>query len=96
MAAMKVKGPPHCGQAAMSIAKTRLSNCAQLMRVRVEAVGESLVSFRGLTSEVPQPTRNNEATGWPDPRKMGRSDPSRGIHSRISDGGVCRLTVLST
>lgn len=37
MAAMMVKGPPQCGQDAMSIANTRLSNCAQLRRVRVEA-----------------------------------------------------------
>lgn len=34
MAAMSVKGLPHWGQAAMSIANTRLSNWAQLMRAR--------------------------------------------------------------
>jgi len=45
MAARMVKGPLHCGQVVMSIAKTRLSNCVQLMRARVEAVGESLVSL---------------------------------------------------
>ncbi len=32
MAAMSVKGPPHCGQCAMSISNTRLSNWAQLSR----------------------------------------------------------------
>ena len=37
MAAMSVKAPPHCGQVVMSMAKTRLSNWAQLMRARVEA-----------------------------------------------------------
>ncbi len=41
MAALRVKGPPHCGQVVMSMAKTRLSNCAQLMRARVEAAGAS-------------------------------------------------------
>ncbi len=32
MAAMSVTGPPHCGQCAMSISNTRLSNWAQLMQ----------------------------------------------------------------
>ncbi len=36
IAARMIKGPPHCGQVVMSMAKTRLSNCAQLMRARVE------------------------------------------------------------
>jgi hypothetical protein len=36
-----VKGPPHWGQVVMSIAKTRLSHCAQLIRARGEAEGES-------------------------------------------------------
>ncbi len=35
--ARMVKGPRHCGQVVISMAKTRLSNCAQLMRLRVEA-----------------------------------------------------------
>ncbi len=34
MAAMSVKGPPHCGQCAMSISNTRLSNWAQLSWAR--------------------------------------------------------------
>ncbi len=42
MAARMVKGPPHCGQVVMSMAKTRLSNCAQLMRARVETEESSL------------------------------------------------------
>ena len=37
-----VKGPPHCGQVVMSMAKTRLSHCAQLMRARVETEESSL------------------------------------------------------
>ena len=37
MAARRVNVPPHCGQVVMSMAKTRLSYWAQLMRVRVEA-----------------------------------------------------------
>ena len=50
MAARRVKGPPHCGQAAMSIANTRLSNCAQLMRVRVEAEGGSPSASEGAVA----------------------------------------------
>jgi len=42
IAARRVKGPPHCGQVVMSMAKTRLSNCAQLMRARVETEESSL------------------------------------------------------
>ena len=34
IAARMLKGPPHCGQVVISMAKTRLSNCAQLMRAR--------------------------------------------------------------
>jgi len=45
MAAMRVMGPPHCGQVVRSMANTRLSNCAQLMQARVEAVEESLLSL---------------------------------------------------
>jgi len=37
IAARMVNAPPHWGQVVMSMAKTRLSSCAQLMRVRVEA-----------------------------------------------------------
>ena len=40
------------------MANTRLSNCAQLMRARVEAVGESLVSLEGA---------------WPGRTRRGRS-----------------------
>jgi hypothetical protein len=36
MAAMIVKGLPHWGQCSLSIANTRLSNRAQLMRVGAE------------------------------------------------------------
>ena len=46
MAAMSVKGLPQCGQAAMSISNTRLSNWAQLMRARV-AGGDALGSVEG-------------------------------------------------
>ena len=35
-AARMVNGPPHCGQVVLSMAKTRLSNWAQLMRARGE------------------------------------------------------------
>ncbi len=42
IAARMVKGPPHCGQVVRSMAKTRLSNCAQLMRARVETEESSL------------------------------------------------------
>jgi len=45
MAARMVKGPPYWGQVVMSMAKTRLSNWAQLRRARVEAEGESPVSL---------------------------------------------------
>ena len=41
MAARMVKGPPHCGHVVMSMAKTRLSNWAQLIRARGEAEGGS-------------------------------------------------------
>ena len=50
MAAMMVKGPPQYGQDAMSIANTRLSNCAQLRRVRVEAEGGSPASAVGAVA----------------------------------------------
>ena len=39
MAAGMDKGPPHWGQVVMSMAKTRLSNWAQLIRARGEAEG---------------------------------------------------------
>ena len=42
MAARMVKGPPHCGQVVRSMAKTRLSHCAQLMRARIETEESSL------------------------------------------------------
>ena len=45
MAARSVKGPPHCGQVVMSMAKMRLSNWAQLRRARVEAGGRAPVSL---------------------------------------------------
>jgi len=41
MAARMAKGPPHCGQVVRSMAKTRLSNWAQLIRAREEAAGVS-------------------------------------------------------
>jgi len=41
MAAMSVKGPPQCGQDAMSISNTRLSNWAQLRRASVEGCAAS-------------------------------------------------------
>ncbi len=41
MAARRVKAPPHCGQVVLSMAKTRLSNCAQRRRVRGEAEEKS-------------------------------------------------------
>ena len=41
MAARRVKGPPHWGQVVRSMAKTRLSNCAQLIRARVEGGRDS-------------------------------------------------------
>ncbi len=41
MAARIVKGPPHCGHVVMSMAKTRVSNCAQLMRARGEVEGRA-------------------------------------------------------
>ena len=47
----------------------------------------------GFLCPVPQPTRNNEATCWPHPRKMGQADPTRRMHSHISDGEVCGLTL---
>lgn len=44
-AVMSVKGPPHCGETAMSISHTRVSHWAQLRRACVEAMGESLVGL---------------------------------------------------
>ncbi len=41
MVAMSVTAPPQWEQAVMSIAKTRVSNWAQLRRARVEAEGGS-------------------------------------------------------
>ena len=41
MAAMSVNSPPHCGQVVMSMAKTRVSNWAQLIRARGEGARES-------------------------------------------------------
>ena len=53
-AARMVKGPPHCGQVVMSMAKTRLSNWAQLIRARGEVEGGSssrlAMSVSGLAS----------------------------------------------
>ncbi len=46
---------------------------------------------------VPQPTPHNGATGWPDPRKMSRSDPTRKMNARMSDSevrGLIRSGVL--
>ena len=40
-AARMVKGPLHCGQVVMSMAKTRLSNWAQLIRARGEGAERS-------------------------------------------------------
>jgi hypothetical protein len=37
---MRVNAPLHCGQVVRSMTKTRLSNLAQLMRARVEALGQ--------------------------------------------------------
>ena len=45
----------------------------------------------------PQPTPHNGATGWPDPRKMSRSDLPRKMNTRISDSevrGLIRSRVL--
>ena len=54
MAARMLKGPPHCGQVVMSMAKTRLSHWAQLIRARGEAEGGSssrlAMSVFGLAS----------------------------------------------
>ena len=53
-AARMVNGPPHWGQVVMSMAKTRLSNWAQLIRARGEAEGDSssrlAMSVSGLAS----------------------------------------------
>ena len=46
-AAMIVKGPPHFGQAVMSISNTRFSIWAQLRRLCAERVGSSLGSALG-------------------------------------------------
>ena len=70
MAAMKVKGPPHCGQAAMSIAKTRLSYCAQLMRARVEGAGDWPSSWAVSVSGSVSP-----GTIWDRSAALGASPP---------------------
>jgi len=44
------------------MAKTRLSNCAQLMRARVEAVGESLVSLDGVGAWSASPGTSGDGT----------------------------------
>ncbi len=55
MVAMSVTGPPQWEQEVMSIAKTRLSNWAQLRRVRVEVEGVTSSSSAGadLWSDAP-------------------------------------------
>ena len=55
MVVMSVTGPPHCKQEVMSIAKMRLSNLAQLSRVRVEVEGVTPSSSAGanLGSDAP-------------------------------------------
>ena len=40
---------------------------------------------------VPQPTPHKGETCWPDPRKMGRSDSTRKMNSRMSDSNVWGL-----
>jgi len=39
----------------------------------------------------PPLTHHNGATGWPDPRTMGRSDPPRKRNFRLSIGGIYEL-----
>jgi len=41
IAARMVKGPPHCGQIEWSIAKTRVSHWAQILRARGEGAESS-------------------------------------------------------
>ena len=40
---------------------------------------------------LPQPTRHTGAPCWPNPSKMGRSDPTHRINSRLSDSKVWGL-----
>ena len=51
-AARMVNGPPHCGQVVMSMAKTRLSNWAQLIRARGEAAGGLVVPISDVRLRV--------------------------------------------
>ena len=70
MAAIMVKEPPHCGQAMKSMAKTRLSNWAQLMRARVEAVGELPCSLEEAVAWSASP-----GTIWDRRAALGASTP---------------------
>ena len=53
--------------------------------------------FRARTdtpfTQFPHPTFHDGATGGPDPGKMDRSDPPRGVHSRLAGGEIYGLTL---
>ena len=102
MAARMVNGPPHCEQAVMSIAKTCLSNWAQLIRARVEAAGASLVSVEEAGSGSASPGTiwdRNAALGAGTPWKRMRWSRGRGTSAarrcRNSSGLITRWVVPS-
>jgi len=70
IAARSVKGPPHCGQVVMSMAKIRLSNWAQLLRARVEAAGASPSSLEEAVAGSASP-----GTIWERRAALGASTP---------------------
>ncbi len=74
MVAMSVTGPPQCKQEAMSIANTRLSNWAQLMRARVEAEGVSPSAPEGADTWL-----GSQGTIWARRAALGASTPWKRI-----------------
>ncbi len=97
MAARMVKGPPHWGQVVRSMAKTRLSNWAQLLRARVEAAGDSPSSLEEAVARSASPGtiwERRAALGASTPWKRRRWSRGRGMSAarrwRNSKGGASR------
>ncbi len=102
MAARMVNVPLHCGQMVMSIAKTRLSNFAQLMRVRVETDESSppqLAVFGAWSASPGTIWDRNAALGASTPWKRMRCIRGRGTSAarrcRSSSGLITRWVVPS-
>ncbi len=84
IAARMVKGPLPCGQRVISMAKTRLSHCAQLMRARVEAAGASPCAMEEAVACAASPGTiwdRNAAWGARTPGKRMRCSRGRGTRA---------------